>query len=584
MKLVSWSEINGESNARNFLAQPSLPSRLVGILMLLAMVFSLFAVCLAEEQKSVDPIFNIKMESGDSSVRLSWDIHGVAGRKPEKLKGIRLYQVKEGTEMSFGSPVIKVVADLQDNESCTVKKLVNGEQYFFVLKAYDADNKEYWEKTVVVFPGSNPAGKPRVPANIYFSEGDGRIALFWDKNREADLLGYEIFRKATDDEDFRLVGRVSKVFRIEKKPTVFQAVTPTLFLDRSVENGRHYQYRIRAVDAEGYFSDFTSVVSASAKPYVTPKPAEVLLLVNGWVSKSEEVARYYAEKRNIPEGNIVSLKIPSDFYKFDYARDIQKPLQKFLLEQGLAGKIKYIVPCFGIPVRGAGRAVDSKLADLFDRFTWGRGLGTPNPYFNAGRHFDGTYGIYLVTRLDGPTAEIAKGLVDKALVAEKKVTARSGRGMFVDDEYGKNLRKTGEKLGVAVVLKPDSFTAKELLPDDVYWYFGWRHMYRNIRATTWPDGAVAAHLISYSFSGGFKPLAAKDKNWVQGLLEDGITGTFGAVIEPYQQGYTRADYLFERFWTGEYTFGEAFTMATPTIQWAMSAVGDPLFRLRGLDR
>ena len=32
--------------------------------------------------------------------------------------------------------------------------------------------------------------------------------------------------------------------------------------------------------------------------------------------------------------------------------------------------------------------------------------------------------------------------------------------------------------------------------------------------------------------------------------------------------------------TGDYTFAESFIMATPTMQWAMSAVGNPLYRLR----
>jgi uncharacterized protein (TIGR03790 family) len=67
---------------------------------------------------------------------------------------------------------------------------------------------------------------------------------------------------------------------------------------------------------------------------------------------------------------------------------------------------------------------------------------------------------------------------------------------------------------------------------------------------------------------------------VQGFLEQGVTATFGSVVEPYVQGFTRGDIFFHRFWSGEYTFAEAFAMSTPTLRWAMSAVGDPLYRLR----
>lgn len=191
-----------------------------------------------------------------------------------------------------------------------------------------------------------------------------------------------------------------------------------------------------------------------------------------------------------------------------------------------------------------------------------------------------------MTRLDGPTVEIAKGLVDKALSAGQEVSASSGKvclGERGTKELGDtSIRKTAEFarwLGLEVTLKdPGTYDAHELGPD-TYWYFAWYHGYRDPVQGSWPTGAVAAHLTSYSFSGIREPDPAK-KSWGQGLLEKGITATFGSVVEPFQQGFTRADIFFSHFWTGDYTFAESFFMATPTVQWAMSAVGDPLFRLK----
>lgn len=106
-----------------------------------------------------------------------------------------------------------------------------------------------------------------------------------------------------------------------------------------------------------------------------------------------------------------------------------------------------------------------------------------------------------------------------------------------------------------------------------------RYSYERPKNGAWRPGALAAHLISDSFVGINAP-PKSPKSWVQELLEAGVTGTFGAVIEPYLQGYTRPDIFFERFWSGDYNFAESFFQATPTIQWAMSAVGDPLYRLK----
>ncbi|MHB8773335.1 MAG: TIGR03790 family protein [Syntrophales bacterium] len=408
-----------------------------------------------------------------------------------------------------------------------------------------------------------------------------------------DLAGYRVYRKGPADNEFRQVAQVPKIARIdvgkesdkEKKDPYF-ALTPPLYVDTDVQNGNRYEYRVRAYDLRGNAGEYTKVAALRPAPWSLHEPGEALILANSDVRESMDVAEYYAAKRNIPRKNILGLPLGKDIYefrKFDYARDLQTPLKRFLLEKNLAGKIRYIVPCFGVPIRGAGRAIDSKLADPFDRYIWGPFMGTPNPYFNSGKHFDATYGVFLVTRIDGPTAEMAKGLVDKALRAGKSVKAASGRAYLATKENWGNdplvaTRKTAASLGIPVTYREGVFEEGEL-PDDALWYFAWRHPYKDPKKGEWPVGAVGAHLISDSFYQMRDNYGGKYKSWVQGMVEKGITGTFGAVIEPYYKGYTRPDIFFGHFWTGEYDFAESFFMATPTVQWAMSAVGDPLYRL-----
>lgn len=521
------------------------------------------------------------IEHGDGAVTLSWKKSHPGSAN---VASYRVYQLREATEMGHTINPEILVRDTRNDDPLTIGNLRNGEQYVFIVKAYDSGGNMLWQEYRLGYPGSDPTGRPAVPADVYGAAGDGRVALFWRRNIERDLAGYEVFRRCTTDSDSRLLARYPKVIKTtEKRNDGTAAGTPFVFPgiahDSTVKNGDICIYRVRSVDFEGNRSDFSPPVGLQAAPAAAVVPGNVLLLVNDNMSESLDVARHYAAKRGIPEKNIVRLPISRNPNRFDYREQIQKPLQEHLLKQGIAGTIACLVPCYGVPIRGAGRAVDSKLADLFDRYTWGRTQGTTNPYYGKTARFDGTYGIYLVSRLDGPTVATAKGLVDKALAAEKTVNIRGTHGFFTDDEYQGPIVAAGKKHGVRVEIKPHSFSKTEQLPDDTYWYFSWRHEYRKMRNTPWPDGAIASHLYSDSFTDIRAPKGTHP-SWVQGLLAEGITGTFGSVIEPYKEGYTRSDIFFPRFWSGEYTFAEAFMMATPTVQWAMSAVGDPLYRLK----
>ncbi len=544
------------------------------------------------------PLENIRVGVSDGRVTFSWSI---ARQFTGDFRGVRLYRVRDGRQIRFGHPTEELLEDLGLRTSWTVSSLANGEQYEFILKGYDSGKREFWSSTLYAYPGTDPRGAPRTPSSIYAAAGDDRIAIFWERNREADLALYELQRKDPLEPEFRTIGRLPKVMRLSGEQKEGGAdrnapliLSPAAYLDRKVTAGVAYEYRLRAVDLERKGSPYSEPISVQLRPATPPSGREIVLIVNtdsgdangNGVNDSEEVARYYADKRGVPASQILRLHLKQDGSAVDYVRDIQQPLRQFLLSGNLAGRVTMLVPCFGVPTWSGGLALDSRLSDLFDRFIVGKTMGSPSPYFNRDRHFDGTYGVYLVTRLDGPTVEIAKGLVDKALAAEGTVSALSGTAYLgtLGSKRGGDLaiRKTaefGRWLGVTVTMKdPGEFSKDELGPD-AFWYFAWYHQYRDPMRGEWPVGGVGAHLISNSFA----TIREKDptrKSWVQGLLEKGITATFGAVVEPYEQGYTRPDIFFGHFWTGEYTFAESFFMATPTVQWAMSAVGDPLFRLK----
>lgn len=202
------------------------------------------------------------------------------------------------------------------------------------------------------------------------------------------------------------------------------------------------------------FSVFTGATLCLAQSM--PLKDRVLVLVNDRMPKeagtgndgaSVFVGRYYAARRNIPSANIFHVKtvITEDMSKADYKEQIEAPLRKFLDANGgaMRKKILYIVPTYGVPVKmEGGFAVDSVLVMMYAghddmkpplKSPYSAAVGSRPPHFdvwsdqleaaNAGKMFQ-------VSRLDGPSAAIAKGLVDKAMAAETSLTMKSGIGYF----------------------------------------------------------------------------------------------------------------------------------------------------------
>jgi uncharacterized protein (TIGR03790 family) len=319
---------------------------------------------------------------------------------------------------------------------------------------------------------------------------------------------------------------------------------------------------------------------------------------------SEWVGAYYAEKRGIPKRNILKLDIPGteDPLGWDAMRiswslfdsSIRQPVLKKIrdLEKEKRPAIRYIVPVWGVPTHlnyappmtsgDMGYSVDAFLASLQS----GNTQPMPNPYRNAGRHFEdwknpAGWPMYLVTRLDGATPQIAAGLVDKALRAEARVDSKTGKayidargsaccdGYYAADRTMYRLRDVATQRGVSVVFDEKN----ELIPKapDAMWAWGWYGPPTN--AYQFFEGAVGAQLTSYT-AGSLR--APYQGNWVEQWLRQGITATWGATSEPTTNGYANGDDLLSAFWSG-YNFGESSYLAAPALNHMMVFVGDPLY-------
>jgi uncharacterized protein (TIGR03790 family) len=273
--------------------------------------------------------------------------------------------------------------------------------------------------------------------------------------------------------------------------------------------------------------------------------------------------------------------------------------------------IRYLVLCYGVPLRIAedadftepgedrlpaqlrsnGAAVDSELSTLpwaYQKFM----LAGPS----ANRLFAvtnaallcPTNGILMVARLDGPDAGVARGLVDKAMEAERD--GLWGRAYFdcrgltngelkKGDDWIAAAARDAAQFGFETVIdnNPETFSAGFPM-SQIALYAGWYDPnasgpFAQPRVEFMP-GAFAYHLQSYSAAS----LRTRVKYWCGPLLADGATATMGCVDEPYLDGTPNMEVFFGRWLLFGFTFGEAAYASTTVVSWQTTVIGDPLYQ------
>lgn len=258
------------------------------------------------------------------------------------------------------------------------------------------------------------------------------------------------------------------------------------------------------------------VLSFISEAQPNPLARRVLILVNdsmraeagtGSVGASVYVGQYYAQKRGIPDANIFHVKASTEeTISYDeYLSTIEKPLKAFLDANGGAMKrqILYIVPTYGIPLKATVTsdlqgALDSLIAGMYASKPDNLVLRVVSPYaaptgsrpprfssWSTLREASGLWKMFIVSRLDGPGALIAKGLVDKAMSAESDLQPAGGKayfdyqgtrtpaeGQYVFDEEIRAASVLSKSAGFTTILNTqrDALCGSTIHPAAVYYY------------------------------------------------------------------------------------------------------------------
>lgn len=364
---------------------------------------------------------------------------------------------------------------------------------------------------------------------------------------------------------------------------------------------------------------------------------EVVVVYNSNLPESKAVAEYYARARQVPARQIYGFALPAteEISRAEFRDSLQLPLAKKLERAGLwkfgpltipatngqppragqrvvASKIRYAVLCYGVPLkirsdpeiqeavpektpaelRRNEAAVDSELAWLpLVRMNFPLTGPYPNWLYGATNAalFNPTNGILLVARLDGPSPEIARGLVDKALQAERDgLWGRAyfdARGLektnayFLGDEWILGAANLCRDLGFETIVddRPETFPASFPMSHiAIYcgWYEGGVSGPFALPKVEFMPGAFAYHLHSYSAN----TLHSTTENWCGPLLAKGATCTLGCVYEPYLSGTPNVAIVIALLTTAGFTFGEAAYAGQSVLSWQTTVVGDPLYR------
>jgi uncharacterized protein (TIGR03790 family) len=372
------------------------------------------------------------------------------------------------------------------------------------------------------------------------------------------------------------------------------------------------------------------VVAGLVRAADDPLAARVILLANSDDPDSLRIARHYAEVRAVPPANIIALKMPvtETITWHEFIAAIWQPLVAELVRtkwidaipMTLAdpvGRQKYapfghriaaLVVCRGVPLKighdaslytdvppFTGRAefrtnagaVDAELS-LLALPNYPINAFVPNPLFQNERPASFELGqIVKVARLDGPTAEAANALVDRAVLAEK--TGLLGRA-YVDfserDHIGNGwLEATANQLtalGFDPVIDRDGATFRASARFDApALYFGWYASDLdgpfNLPGFQFPPGAIALHIHSYSAA----TLRSATTGWTGPLVARGVTATVGNVHEPYLQLTHRPDLLLRALARGANLIDAAYYALT-ALSWQAIVIGDPLYRPFGV--
>jgi len=88
------------------------------------------------------------------------------------------------------------------------------------------------------------------------------------------------------------------------------------------------------------------------------EPKEILVVANGDIEQSVELAKYYCKRRSVPEENIISLplgkSLTDSISRSDYDKKIADVIREKLKIKKYKNNIRCLLTVYGVPIKVAG--------------------------------------------------------------------------------------------------------------------------------------------------------------------------------------------------------------------------------------
>ncbi len=353
--------------------------------------------------------------------------------------------------------------------------------------------------------------------------------------------------------------------------------------------------------------------------------AETAVVYNSALPESVELAHYYAERRGIPADRLIGIRCSADeaISREAFNETIAPSMRHAFIERDwfkvqtqtvrntVTGKeeklpvvvkshVKVLAIMRGVPLKIIRQSEHPKPSQEDEASVDAElvCLGLPvfrlagiviNPFFDLQERFPAApavNGMLMVGRVDGPSQEIAKRLIDDAIAVEN--TGLRGRGVLdlalktgtyeQGDDWLRRSAEIWKRTGIPAWIDTTENLIREGWPlPDTALYFGW-YAGEISGALKTPEfrfkqGAIACHLHSFSAS----TVRSRTQAWAGPLLDRGAAAVLGNVWEPYLSLTVHFDVLNDRLTRG-WTLAESAWCATPGLSWMNLVLGDPLYR------
>lgn len=192
------------------------------------------------------PVLGLKAQSGlVKRVALNWEVNS-----QEEVTGYKVYrgEAETGTfeEIAvIGGRAQSAYADA----GSLMRPLEDNKTYHYRVFTF---NKVQVESLKAAYASATTKPRPSKPSGLKAKDNQVKaVHLHWQANEEKDIAHYHIFRKNPG------AGNFSRIKELGPE---------TSYLDKGLDDGVEYAYRIQAEDRDELLSDFSDPVSARTKP------------------------------------------------------------------------------------------------------------------------------------------------------------------------------------------------------------------------------------------------------------------------------------------------------------------------------